>query len=281
MTILQAIILGIVQGLTEFLPVSSSGHLAITQFLLKIPEERVFFLTVMLHIGTLFSVLVVYWKDLSSIVVEFIKMCIDVVQKKGAGLENEYRRLGVLIIVGTIPTGLMGFLLKDVFSSFYTSRLVIGISLIVTGSLLWFSERSQKNKTESLKPLSKMTWKNAFIVGVFQGFAITPGISRSGSTIAGALFQGINKETATRYSFLLSFPAILAATLLETKDAMVYGMGDVTLAALFIGILASFLAGVFAIRALINLIKRERLYYFSFYTWLIGAGTIATFILGS
>ncbi len=280
MTIIQAIILGIVQGLTEFLPVSSSGHLAITQFILQTPEESVFFLTVMLHVGTLFSVMVVYWKDMVNIVIEMILMCRDLLSKKDAGLDNEYRRLGVFIIVGTIPTGLMGLLLKDVFSAFYTSTLVIGVSLIITGSLLWFSEKSQQSAAHKLKPLSRMTWKNAFIVGVFQGFAITPGISRSGSTIAGALFQGINKETATRYSFLLSFPAILAATLLEAKDAFVYGMGDVTMIPLLIGILASFLAGVFAIRSLIRLIKRERLYYFSFYTWTVGAGVVITSLLG-
>lgn len=275
MNIIQAIILGIVQGLTEFLPVSSSGHLAVTQMILKVPEDRIFFLTVMLHVGTLISVVVVYWNDLVNIVIEFLRMCVDIRKKKGAGLENEYRRLGVFIIVGTIPTGLMGLLLKDIFSGFYTSRLVIGISLIITGSLLWFAERSQHKPTEKLKPLGKMTWKNAFLVGVFQGFAITPGISRSGSTIAGALFQGINKETATRFSFLLSFPAILAATLLEAKDVTVYGMGDVTIPILLVGIVSSFLAGIFAIRTLINLIKKEKLYFFSFYTWI--AGTIVIF----
>ena len=274
MTLLQAIILGIVQGLTEFLPVSSSGHLAITQFILGVPEDRIFFLTVMLHVGTLFSVLVVYWIDLKNIVIEFFKMCMDLIQKKGPGLQNEYRRLALLIIVGTIPTGIMGLLLKDIFSAFYTSQLVIGFSLLITGSLLWFAEKSQHKKLTDLKPLSKMTWKNAFAVGVFQGFAITPGISRSGATIAGALFQGINKETATRYSFLLSFPAILAATLLETRDAVSYGMGSVTVPILTVGIIASFLAGVVAIKALINLIKKEKLYYFSFYTWTVGCGVI-------
>lgn len=279
MTVFQAIILGIVQGLTEFLPVSSSGHLAITQFLLNIPDDRVFFLTVMLHVGTLFSVLVVYWDDLKNIVIEFIRLCIDLLTGKGCNLSNEYRRLAVFIIAGTIPTGLMGILLKDVFSGFYTSRLVIGGALIITGSLLWFSERASQKGASPRKGLKEMTWKNAFTVGVFQGFAITPGISRSGSTIAGALFQGIDKETATRYSFLLSFPAILAATLLETAEASQHGMGDVTFFPLMVGILASFLAGVFAIRSLISLIRKEKLYYFSFYTWTIGAGTILVTLL--
>jgi len=279
MSLWKAIVLGIVQGLTEFLPVSSSGHLSITQLLLKVPEDRIFFLTVMLHVGTLFSVMVVYRQDLWRIIVAFFQMCNDLAHRRGLGLENEYRRLGLFIIVGTIPTGIMGLLLKDAISAVYASRLVIGFSLLITGTLLWMAERSQPFKNKNPKTLQQMTWKNALAVGVFQGFAITPGISRSGSTIAGALFQGINKETATRYSFLLSFPAILAATLLETKDAFAYGMGDVTVPVLLAGILASFLAGVFAIRALINLIKRERLYYFSFYTWTIGLGTIAAALL--
>jgi len=277
--IIQAIILGIVQGLTEFLPVSSSGHLAVTQMLLKVPEDRIFFLTVMLHMGTLISVIVVYWNDLVNIFIEFFRMCADISKKKGAGLENEYRRLGVFIIVGTIPTGIMGLLLKDIFTSFYTSRLIIGISLIITGCLLWFAERSQQQSSTQLKPIDKMTWKNAFLVGVFQGFAITPGISRSGSTIAGALFQGINKETATRFSFLLSFPAITAATLLEAKDIAEYGMGDVTVPILLAGITASFLAGIFAIRTLINLIKKERLYFFSYYTWIAGTAVIISWFI--
>lgn len=279
MNLLQVIMLGIVQGLTEFLPVSSSGHLAVTQMLLGVPEDRIFFLTVMLHVGTLFSVIVVYWNDLLNIVLEFFRMLSDLGRGKGPGLDNEYRRLGLFIIVGTIPTGLMGLLLKDVFASFYTSRLIIGFSLLITGSLLWFAEHGNRKSTSSLKTLGAMTWKNAFLVGVFQGFAITPGISRSGSTIAGALFQGINKETATRFSFLLSFPAITAATLLESKDVMTYGMGDVTLPLLLAGIAASFLAGTFAIRSLINLIKKEKLFYFSYYTWTVGTIVIITSLL--
>ncbi len=273
MTLFQAIVLGIVQGITEFLPVSSSGHLALTQFLLGVPEDRVFFLTVMLHIGTLFSVLVVYWSDLVNICIEFFKMCADALKGKGLGLENEYRKLAFLIIIGTIPTGIMGLLLRDIFANVYTSQRVIGIALIATGTLLWTSERSQMFQ-DNKRELPEMTWKNAVVVGIFQGLAITPGMSRSGATISGALFQGINKHTATRYSFLLSFPIIALATMLEVVEAMEVGTGDLTLSMLMVGIITSFLAGVFAIRALIRMIAQGRLYYFSFYTWALGSGSL-------
>lgn len=273
MSLLEAIILGIVQGVTEFLPVSSSGHLALTQFLLGTPEDQIFFLSVMLHIGTIFSVLVVYWTDLYNIALEFIKMCWDGIRGKGLGLDNLYRKLGLLIIVGSIPTALMGILLKDIFSEVYTSQRVIGFALLVTGTLLWTSERTQKFKGNT-KSLREMSWLNAIVVGIFQGLAITPGISRAGATISGALFQGINRETATRYSFLLSFPVILGASLFEARDAMTYGTGDVTLAMLLVGILTSFVAGVFAIRTLIRMISQGKLYYFSYYTWTLGTGAI-------
>ncbi|SFI35540.1 undecaprenyl-diphosphatase [Tindallia magadiensis] len=273
MTLVQAIVLGIVQGITEFLPVSSSGHLALTQFFLGVPEDRVFFLTVMLHIGTLFSVLVVYWTDLINILIAFFQMCADVVKGKGLGLEKEYHRLAFLIIVGTIPTGIMGLLLRDIFSNIYTSQRVIGIALIITGTLLWTSERSQKFMNNK-KELPEMTWKNAVAVGIFQGFAITPGMSRSGATISGALFQGINKHTATRYSFLLSFPIIALATMLEVIEAIEVGTGDIGLSMLMVGIITSFLAGVFAIRTLIRMIAQGKLYYFSFYTWALGSGSL-------
>lgn len=273
MSLVEAIILGIVQGIAEFLPISSSGHLALTQFLLGTPEDQIFFLSVMLHIGTIFSVLVVYWTDLYHITLEFLKMCWDGIRGKGLGLDNLYRKLGLLLIVGSIPTALMGIFLKDIFAGIYTSQRVIGFALIATGTLLWTSERTQKFKANK-KSLQEMTWLNAVIVGVFQGLAITPGVSRAGATISGALFQGINRETATRYSFLLSFPVILGASLLETRDAIAFGTGDVSIPMLLVGIFTAFVAGVFAIRTLIRVISKGKLYYFSYYTWTLGIGAI-------
>jgi len=275
MTIIKAIILGIIQGLTEFLPVSSSGHLAVTQQLLNVPDDKILFFTIMLHLGSLLAVFAVYAKDIGMIIVEFLRLFGEVITGKGFKINNEHRRLGIYIIIATIPTGLMGIIFGDVFASFYSSTLIIGISLMITGTLLWVAEKSNSGK----RNIKDMNTFDALVVGVFQGLAITPGISRSGSTIVGSLFRGFNKELATKFSFLISIPAILGATVFEVKDVLEVGMGDLTIGILIAGILSALISGLFAIRVLINFIKKEKLYYFSFYTWTIGAVVILTSIL--
>jgi len=275
MNIFKAIILGIVQGLTEFLPVSSSGHLAVVQHLLKVPEDRILFLTILLHFGTLLSIFFIYSKDIYMITIEFFKMLFELISGKGFKANNEYRRLGIMIIVATIPTGIMGIFLNDLFASFYSSTLIIGIALLITGTLLWFAEKYNSGK----RNINHMRWYDAAIVGIFQGLAITPGISRSGSTIVGSLFLGFNKELATKFSFLISIPTILGATILEVKAIFEVGLGDFTFGILIAGILSAFLAGILAIRTLINFIKKEKLYYFSFYTWSVGGIVIIVSLL--
>ena len=275
MTIIKAILLGIVQGLTEFLPVSSSGHLAVTQQLLNVPENQILFFTTMLHLGTLFSIFLVYAKDISAIIVEFLRLIGEVIRGKGFKINNDHRKLGIFIIIATIPTGLMGLLLGDLFESFYTSTIVIGIALMITGTLLWIAEKSNSGR----RSIRDMNWFDALVVGIFQGFAITPGISRSGSTIVGSLFRGFNKELATKFSFLISIPAILGASVLEVKDVLEVGMGDITIGILIAGVLAAFISGLIAIKALISLLQKGKLYYFSFYTWIVGAVIILTSIL--
>lgn len=270
MTILKAVILGVIQGLTEFLPVSSSGHLAVAQQLLKVPEDRILFFTIMLHLGTLFSVFFVYSRDVVTIIIEFFRLIGEIITGKGFKIDNEHRKLGVFIIIATIPTGLMGILLGNIFESFYSSTLTVGVALLVTGILLLLAERFGSGK----RSIQDMHWLDAAIVGIFQGFAITPGLSRSGSTIVGSLFRGFNKELATKFSFLISIPAILGAAVLEFKDVFEIGMKDVSVSIVVAGVLAAFISGLFAIKALINLIKKEKLYYFSFYTWAIGLTVI-------
>ena len=266
MTILKAIVLGVIQGLTEFLPVSSSGHLAVAQQLLKVPENRILFFTVMLHIGTLFSIFFVYSKDIAMIIVGFLRLIGEAVAGKGFKVNNKHRKLGIFIIIATIPTGLMGILLGDIFESFFSSILIIGIALLITGALLWLAEKLNPGKRDILD----MHWLDATIVGIFQGLAITPGLSRSGSTIAGSLFRGFNKELATKFSFLVSIPAILGAAVLEFKSVLKFGIGDISMGTTIAGVLAAFISGLFAIRTLVNLIKKEKLHYFSFYTWAVG-----------
>lgn len=266
-TVIEAIILGIVQGLTEFLPVSSSGHLAVFQHLFGMQEDRILFLTVLLHLGTLLSIFYVYSKDIGLIIIEFIKMIFEVIKGKGLRVSNEHRKLGIMIIVATIPTGLMGIFLNDVFTSFYSSTLIIGFAFLITGALLWFAEGVNIGK----RNINDMRWYDAAIVGIFQGLAITPGISRSGSTIVGSLFRGFNKELATKFSFLISIPTISGAIILEMKHALEIGLGDLSFGMLLAGILSAFITGILAIRTLINFIKKEKLYYFSYYTWTVGA----------
>jgi len=217
----------------------------------------------MLHFGTLISVFFIYSKDIFNIVLEYLKIGVELLTGKGLKFNNEYRRLGLYIIIATIPTGLMGVFFGDVFESFYTSQLIIGVALMITGTLLWFAEKVHSGK----RNIHNMRWLDAVIVGIFQGLAITPGISRSGSTIVGSLFRGFNKELATKFSFLISIPAILGATVFEVKDALEVGLGDLTFGILVAGILAAFFSGVFAIRTLINFIKKEKLYYFSYKTY--------------
>lgn len=266
MTLWKAIILGIVQGLTEFLPVSSSGHLAIAQNLLEVPDSKVLFFTTMLHFGTLIAVFLVYGKDIIMLFKEFYKVMGEMISGKGLRLNNYHRRLGFFIILATIPTAIIGLTLKDFFESLFHMQIAIGMALLITGTLLWFAEKWNSGK----KDVRDMGIFDALVVGIFQAFAIAPGISRSGSTIVGSLLMGLNKELTVKFSFLISLPAILGATIFETKDALVSGTGNISFFIICVGVLSATISGFIAIKSMISFIKREKLYYFSYYTWTIG-----------
>ncbi|WP_425447494.1 undecaprenyl-diphosphate phosphatase [Dethiothermospora halolimnae] len=265
MSILHAIILGIFQGVAEFLPISSSGHLVLLQNLLTVEEGKLFF-SVMLHFGTLISIFIVYFKDIVKIVIEFLKMVKEVFSKKGLLLNNQYRVLAIMIIIATIPTGLIGIFFKDFFEGLYDSLTAVGTALIITGILLWVSEK----KASGRKSASELKVKDAIIVGLFQSFAIIPGVSRSGSTIVGGLFRGLNKKLATKFSFLLAIPAILGATIVEVPDALKESSGAAFNAPLIIGIILSAVTGIFAIKILTKALEKGKLHYFSYYVWALG-----------
>lgn len=256
MTVWEALFLGLVQGLTEFLPVSSSGHLVITQFLLGVKEPGIMF-EVLVHFGTLCSILWVFFPDIKKLV--------------AAGLflndDRASRRMLFLIIMGCIPTGVMGLAFQPFFVGLFSSILTVGIMLLVTGSILWLINW----KVPGRKTGENMTVSDALIVGLFQGFAIIPGISRSGSTISAALFRELNRETAIRYSFFLSLPAILGATLLEGRELLSTGPESIYVTPLVLGALTAFISGVFAIRALIRVLNTGNLHYFSYYCWMVGS----------
>jgi len=267
MDIIQAIIIGIVQGLTEFLPVSSSAHLVFVPEILKVQSSLAF--DTILHVGTLVAVVGYFWKDIIHMLKSFFSSLMDIPRRQfRKGLqEDQFKKLAWFIIIGSIPAGLAGILFKDFFESLFSDVIAVGFFLIITGLLLWGSEmisRRVKDKTS----LKKMTVKNSLIIGVAQAFAIAPGISRSGATISAGLFLGLERELAARYSFLLSIPAILGAALVQAKD--ISSVLDISTAATIAGFLAAAISGYIAIKIVLKLIKERNLLIFAYYCWIIG-----------
>ncbi|MDO4486500.1 MAG: undecaprenyl-diphosphate phosphatase [Bacillota bacterium] len=271
MTYLQAIILGLAQGLSEFLPISSSGHLALLQYFFGINADNVLPFAVLLHMGTLVSVFIVYWKDIVELVLELIAVIKDIFTGKGLRINaNPTRRLGFMIIVATIPTAIIGLLFNDLFEALYLSLISIGIGLLITGTILCIAERMGRNN----KSVKEMKFRNALFVGIMQGVAICPGISRSGSTLFGGLISGMNKEFAVKFAFLISIPSILGSVIMEAPDAFEAGMDISLLGPVIAGVVVSALSGLFAIKAMIKLVSDKKLIGFSIYTWAIGLAVI-------
>jgi len=247
----------VVQGLTEFLPVSSSGHLVFFQSVFGLAEPQLAF-DVMLHLGTLLAVVVYFRTDVARIL---LGTWAWVRGRRGEESESEAKLL-LWIVVASIPTGLMGVLLKDWFESLFSMPKTVGLMLLVTGLLLWltrFAGRKQKTTGE-------MGVLDALVIGIAQGVAIIPGISRSGSTISAGLFCGLNRELAGKFSFLLSIPAILGATFLEFREIDAASGIGVTL----FGMAVSFFVGLVALKLLMKIVKKGKLSYFSYYCWAVG-----------
>lgn len=255
MTLFDSIILGIVQGLTEFLPVSSSGHLVIFQRFLGLEEPGVT-LEVLLHFGTLLSIVWVFKSDF----LQLLKFRTDPVQ----------RRFLVLLIIGTAATGVIGFLLRPYVINAFASTMVVGFLLLVTGVILWIINLL----TAGRKEIETMENLDAIWIGVFQGLAIFPGISRSGSTILGALWRGLDRATAVRYSFILTVPAILGATLWEARELDAGELTGSLILNYAAGMATAFIFGIVAIKVFISLLQKKKFNYFSYYCWIVGSGTI-------
>lgn len=278
MTFFEAIILGLAQGLSEFLPISSSGHLALLQYFFGIEGESVLAFAVLLHLGTLISVFIVYRKDIWALLVELCMVFKDVFTGKGLRINaNPTRRLGFMIIVATIPTGLIGILFNDLFESMYSSLISIGTGLLFTGTILWLAERlgSGRNSVEEMK------FGHAFFVGVMQGVAICPGVSRSGSTLVGGLFSGLNREFGVKFAFLISIPSILGSVILEAPAAFEQGADMALVLPILTGVIVSAVSGLIAIKAMIKFVTGKKLWYFSVYTWIVGAAVILYSIFGA
>ena len=246
---LQAILLGIVQGLTEWLPISSSGHLVLLQqyFGLKVPVA----FDVILHVGTLIVILLVFWKDI-----------VNIFKSLFAWKWDPNTKLLLFIVLGSIPTGIIGLVFHDWFISLFSSILTVGIALLFTGTIVYLSKFPKDNL--------KLIWWKSIIVGIVQGLAIIPGISRSGSTISFGLFMKINRQEIAKFSFLLSVPAILGAAVLESKDLVLVDFG-----AIVVGTLTSIIVGYFALKYLLKLLYQNKFHYFSYYCWALGLVVLA------
>lgn len=257
---LEALVLGLLQGLTEYLPVSSSGHLAIASALFGIKGEESLTFTIIVHVATVLSTLVVLGKEIVWILKGLLKFEM-----------NPGTRYAINIIVSMIPVGIIGVFFKDTVEEIFGSGLaIVGTMLLVTSLLLAFSYYAKPRKKENI------SCKDAFIIGLAQACAVMPGLSRSGSTIATGLLLGNRKDSLAQFSFLMVIPPILGEALLDTLKVMKGGSlgGDISALSLSIGFIAAFVSGCIACKWMINIVKKGKLIYFAIYCALIGAVTL-------
>lgn len=289
MKVLQAMFLGLVQGLTEFLPVSSSGHLAIFKYLFGWGDVGIGF-DVLLHLGTLIAVFAVYYKDIWKLIVSVVQIIISLCKNLGRlfrriGKTDEYKRtipyekvitttgrlFALMVVISSIPVAIAGFFLESYVEAFSAGLLVPGICLFVTGVLLILAE----TVPEGRKSIKNMSIKDALLIGCAQACAIMPGLSRSGCTISASLMVGLKKNTAVKYSFIMSIPAILGAALKTFLDILGgETMGDMGAPACILGMAVAAVVGYFAIRLMLNVVKKKKFRYFSVYCFIVGAVAI-------
>lgn len=271
MTYTQAAILGIVQGLAEFLPISSSGHLALLQYFFGVEADSVLLFTVMMHVGTLVSVFIIYRKDIAALLVELGLTIKDICTGKGPRINaSPTRRMGFMIIVATIPTAIIGLLFEDFFESLYASIVSIALGLIFTGIILFVAERMGRSE----KGPMEMKWRHAIFIGCMQGIAICPGVSRSGSTLFGGLMAGLKREFAVEFAFLISIPSILGSVILEAPDAFAEGADVSMIGPIAVGVILAAISGIVAIKAMIKVVSNKRLIGFTVYVWLVAAAVL-------
>ncbi len=251
MDIIKVMVLGLIQGLTEFLPVSSSGHLVLFQNIFGIEEATQAF-SILLHTATLIAVFIYYWKDIWAL------------------MRHPFQRMTALLIAGTIPTVIIALLFNDTFDSIFGGGKFIGFNFIFTGLILLYADSRKGGR----KKVRNMSIFDALVVGLMQGIAILPAVSRSGMTISACLSRGMDRENAARFSFLLSIPAILGAMVLTIKDML---SGDVALVETFgvvpmiVGFVTAAVSGYLAIRFMVEVIKKGKLKWFSVYVFILGA----------
>ncbi len=281
MSLIQAIIMGVIQGATEFLPVSSSGHLALFKILFHVNTDTGLLFDVMLHLGTLIAIFIVYYKDIFRMIAEAFKILHDLFvnlvrffqNKFGNANEeylkivtNNYRKFVILIIVSTIPTGIIGFAAVDFVEMASGILLIPGICLIVTSILLFLSDRVK----EGGKGPKEVSYTNGFVIGICQGIATLPGLSRSGTTITACLLSGFDRKFAVKYSFIMSIPAVLGAAILEIKDVSTAAVGGTEFLYYMIGTAVAAIVGYVCIKTMLVVVRNKKFTIFSVYCFIIG-----------
>jgi len=247
MDLIQVLILAIIQGIMEWLPISSSGHLVVVQQHLGLKVPLIF--DVSLHVGTLCVIIVAFRKDIAEIVKALYKL----------DFKSEEGKLAIHIALGSIPTAIIGLLFHDIFKLLFNSTLAVGTALIITGFILYFSKLRKNGK--------ELSYLDSLLIGIAQGVAIAPGISRSGITLSTGFLRRIKKEVIFRYSFLLSIPAVIGATVMESKDLV---MGEVDMLALLFGVVVSMVVGYVSLKLLLKIVLKEKFHLFAYYCWIIG-----------
>jgi undecaprenyl-diphosphatase len=273
LTLLQAVILGAIQGLTEFLPISSSGHLVLAESLLNIKLPGITF-EVMAHLGTLLAVLVYFGKDVIEIVSAFFSELFGRSRRHKGLWGNPDSRLGILIIIGTIPAGIVALLFKSQIERLFTDPLFVCGALVVTGLVLWGADGDRRGRRKSYD----LKVGDAISVGIAQAFAIAPGLSRSGLTVATGLRRRIERPLAAKLAFLLSIPAVGGAVLLDILEIRKSGV-QLPWQMIGAGAGTAFLTGLLSIGIMMSIVKAGKLRWFSVYCWLVGAAGAVFFVL--
>lgn len=264
MSIFDAILLGILQGLTEFLPVSSSGHLILVEELLHVSHDYDIAFEVFVHFGTLLSVVLMFWKEIKSIVFSFVGGILKPSSIKHLFKNDDYFRLAVFIIIGCIPAGLVGVLFEHQIEFLFTDPKFVSVMLLITGLILFLTKFAKP------KDDSKVGLLSTIIIGIAQAVAIIPGISRSGITISSALFSGVSRQNSAKFSFLLALPVIFGATILKTKELFGSPMNSTRLIPLVVGTIVAAVFGYIAIRLVLSILQKRRFSWFAYYCFIVG-----------
>lgn len=264
MTILQAVVLGLIQGLTEFLPISSSGHLVLGEYLLGLPPSSDVTFEIFVHFGTFLSVMVVFWNDVKAITLAVVSAAAHPRDFRNRYVNTEDFRMGVFLIAASVPAAIVGLSFEDAIGAAFKDPKLVSVMLIITGLILYLTRLAQVREGK------QFSIGSSILVGCAQAVAIIPGISRSGSTISAAMYLGIAPVRAARFSFLLALPVIAGGTLLHVVDLIAQGGAPESVPALALGTAVAFLSGWAAIRFLLRLVEKGKFSVFSLYCLIVG-----------